>query len=230
VVRPEQNTTWEVGFKTRLLGDHLLFNIDGFDTTVRDFQANVVDTGPGALRGYLANIAKVRVQGVELDSDVVADEHLSAHLSATYTAGKYASYQNGPCPLELIASSTTVCDLSGRPLSGVPVWALSLGGEYSYPVALLDESGQVYLHGEYSYRSKMYGDPSDSRYTLMPGYSLLNTSLGLRDGPWDLSVWARNLTNEHYLQNVTVQAGNSGLVAGTPGDPRMGGVTLRATF
>lgn len=230
VIKPEQNTTWEVGFKTRLLDDHLLVNIDGFDTTVRDFQANVVDTGPGALRGYLANIDKVRVQGVEMDSDFVADEHLSGHLSATYTAGKYASYKNGPCPLEAIASSTTVCDLSGRPLSGLPVWALSLGGEYSRPVALLTESGQVYLHGEYSYRSKMYGDPSDSRYTLMPGYSLLNASLGLRDGRWDFSVWGRNLTNEHYLQNVTVQAGNSGLVVGTPGDPRMGGVTLRAAL
>ena len=157
-------------------------------------------------------------------------EHLSGHLSATYSAGKYASYQNGPCPLELIASSTTVCDLSGRPLSGLPVWSLSLGGEYTYPVAVMDLAGQAYLHGEYSYRGKMYGDPSDSRYTLMPAYSLLNTSLGVRNGQWDFSVWIRNLTNEHYLQNVTVQAGNSGLVAGTAGDPRTAGVTLRATF
>jgi len=229
-IKPEQNTSWEVGLKTRLLDDHLLFNIDGFDTMVRDFQANVVDNGPGALRGYLANVEKVRVQGVEVDGVVVVDEHLSGHFSATYTAGKYASYKNGPCPLESIASSTTVCDLSGRPLTGTPVWAVSLGGEYSYPVALLDAAGQIYLHGEYSYRSKMYGDPSDSRYTLMPGYNLLNTSLGLRDGRWDLALWVRNLTNEHYLVNVTVQAGNSGLVLGTPADPRMAGVSLRATF
>ena len=123
-----------------------------------------------------------------------------------------------------------MCNLSGRPLSGLPVWALSLGGEYAYPVTVLEHLGQAYLHGEYSYRSKMYGDPSDSRYTLMPGYSLLNASLGLRDDRWDFSFWVRNLTNEHYLQNVTVQAGNSGLVAGTPGDPRTAGVTLRARF
>jgi iron complex outermembrane receptor protein len=58
----------------------------------------------------------------------------------------------------------------------------------------------------------------------------LNASLGLRDDRWDFSFWMRNLTNEHYLQNVTVQAGNSGLVAGTPGDPRTAGVTLRARF
>lgn len=229
-IKPEQNTSWEFGFKTRLLEDHLQVNIDAFDTTVRDFQANVVDTGPGALRGYLANIDKVRVQGVELESSFAADEHFSGHFSATYTTGKYASYKNGPCPLEAIATSTTVCDLSGRPLSGLPAWALSLGGDYVTPLDLADLSGQAYLHGEYSYRSKVYGDPSDSRYTLMPAYSLLHTSLGWRNGKWDLSLWVRNLTNEHYLQNVTVQAGNSGLVLGTPADPRSFGATLRASF
>jgi iron complex outermembrane receptor protein len=231
VIKPEQNTTVEVGLKTRLLGDHLLFNIDGFDTVVNDFQANVVDTGPGALRGYLANIEEVHVRGVEMDSTFVMDENLSGHLSAAWTEGKYDSYKNGPCPLELIASSTTVCDLSGRPLSALPRWALSAGGEYAHPVTLMDFPGQVYLHGELSYRSKTYGDPSDSRYTQMPGYGLVNMSLGFRDNArWDFSVWARNLFNEQYLQNVTVQAGNSGLVVGTPADPRMVGIALRATF
>ena len=230
VIKPEQNTTWEIGLKTRLLDDHLLINIDAFDTTVRDFQANVVDTGPGALRGYLANIEKVRVQGVELDSSFAADEHLSGHFSAAYTAGKYASYQNGPCPLELIATSTTVCNLSGRPLSALPVWALSLGGDYATPLQVADLPGQAYLHGEYSYRSKTYGDSSDSQYTRMPAYSLLHTSLGWRTAQWDFSLWVRNLTNERYLQNVTVQAGNSGLVVGTPADPRSFGATLRASL
>ena len=61
-------------------------------------------------------------------------------------------------------------------------------------------------------------------------YSLLRASLGWRDEKWDFSLWLRNLTNEHYLQNVTVQAGNSGLVVGTPADPRSFGATLRASF
>ena len=47
-------------------------------------------------------------------------------------------------------------------------------------------------------------------------------------GGWEVSVFARNLFNENYLQNVTVQAGNSGLILGTPSDPRMFGVMLRA--
>jgi iron complex outermembrane receptor protein len=133
VIKPEQNTTAEVGMKTRLLDHRLVLNADVYETTVRDFQTNVVDSGPGALRGYLANIAKVRVEGAELDAAFAMTENLTGHLSAAYSDGKYISYKNGPCPLELISSSTTVCDLSGKALSALPRWVESLGGEYAHP-------------------------------------------------------------------------------------------------
>jgi iron complex outermembrane receptor protein len=32
------------------------------------------------------------------------------------------------------------------------------------------------------------------------------------------------------MQNLTVQAGNSGLIVGTPSDPRIVGVTVRGSF
>ena len=73
--------------------------------------------------------------------------------------------------------------------------------------------------------------PAHSAHLVRPRLlSLLHASLGWRDEKWDFSLWVRNLTNEHYLQNVTVQAGNSGLVVGTPADPRSFGATLRASF
>ena len=40
-------------------------------------------------------------------------------------------------------------------------------------------------------------------------------------------MFARNLFDADYLQNVTVQAGNSGLIVGTPSDPLTVGATLR---
>jgi|GEM_PF-2260810 len=42
------------------------------------------------------------------------------------------------------------------------------------------------------------------------------------------SATVYSLTRSDYLQNITVQAGNSGLIVGTPGDLRMFGITLRA--
>jgi hypothetical protein len=58
---------------------------------------------------------------------------------------------------------------------------------------------------------------------------LTNASIGYRsDHGWEVSVFARNLFNENYIQNLTIQAGNSGLILGTPSDPRTVGITLRA--
>jgi iron complex outermembrane receptor protein len=231
VVEPERNTTYEIGLKTRLFGDRLLFNIDAFRTTVRDFQANVVDSAPGALRGYLANIDKVRVVGLELDSLFVLDENLSGHFSATWTDAKYVSYEDGPCPIERIGTATTVCDLSGRPLTATPRWALSAGGEYAHDAGFVGLDGQFYLGAEVAYRGKTSGDPSASVYTSIGGYTVVNMAAGFRQaGPWEIFVWVKNLFDENYLQNLTVQAGNSGLIVGTPSDPRTIGLTLRARY
>ena len=43
-------------------------------------------------------------------------------------------------------------------------------------------------------------------------------------------MWVHNVADAHYLQNVTIQAGNSGLILGTPGDGRTLGATLRTRF
>src|SRR5476651_942525 len=60
-------------------------------------------------------------------------QNLTGYVSTAITNGKYVSYKNGPCPLELIGSTTTVCDLSGKPLSGTPHTVASTGGEYRLP-------------------------------------------------------------------------------------------------
>jgi iron complex outermembrane receptor protein len=231
VIKPERNNTAELGVKMTLLQRRLLLNADVYDTTVHDFQTNVVDNAPGALRGYLANIEEVRVRGFEADATFAVTRHLSGYASTAVTNAKYVSYANGPCPVELIASATTVCDLSGRPLSGTPHTAISAGGEYRLPTHLGRFSGESFLRADLTYRTDIYGDPADSKYTVIEGYTLVNASLGLRAGSgWEISLWARNLFNRNYMQNLTVQAGNSGLIVGTPSDPRVVGVAVRASF
>jgi len=56
-----------------------------------------------------------------------------------------------------------------------------------------------------------------------------NASIGYRSGQgWEIALFARNLFGANYIQNLTIQAGNSGLILGSPSDPRVIGVTLRA--
>ena len=227
VVRPERNTTWEAGLKTRLFDRRLVFNIDAFHTKVRDFQATVVDTGPtqtAALRGYLSNIPEVTVKGIEADVTAILLPGLSARTNVAYSDGEYNDYPAGPCPLELQTAATTACSLTGRKLASLPPWAITAGIDAARPVG----DGAVFLHVDTVSRRGYNGDPSLSRFTRVGAYNLTNANVGYRfaDG-LEIAVFARNLFDADYLQNVTVQAGNSGLILGTPSDPRVIGGTLR---
>lgn len=231
VVRPEVATTWELGLKTQAFDRRLTANLAIYRTDVDDYQANVVDTGPGALRGYLANAEKVEIQGVEVDAFARPSEHLDLYANLAWTDAQYASFANGPCPLELIGAATVACDLSGRDLPGVSPWAASVGGEAHRDGQFLGLTGEVYGGFDAAWRSTYNSDASVSRYTEIDGYTVVNLRAGLRaEAGWEAFVWVKNALDEDYLQFVSIQSGNSGLIVGNPGDPRTVGVTLRARY
>ena len=226
VIRPELNTTYEAGLKAALFERRLTFNLAGFTTAVRDFQATIVDSAQTvALRGYLSNIPKVTVKGVEADVTATLTPRFQLRGNLAYAHGEYSRYPAGPCPLELQTAATAACNLTGRPLAGLPKWSETIGGDYTLPVGKL----AVILHADSSWRTTYYGDPSLSKYTLIDGYTVTNASLGVRTrSGLEVALFVRNVFNADYIQNLTIQAGNSGLILGTPSDPRVIGVTLRA--
>jgi iron complex outermembrane recepter protein len=230
VVQPERNTTYEAGIKSRLFDRRLILNLAGYYTQVRDFQATIVDSSQTvALRGYLANIPKVVVKGVEADATAIVFKGFSLRGSVAYAHGEYTDYPAGPCPLELQNTATAACNLTRQRLSGLPRFAETVGADYALPLAVGGHEADLVLHADSSWRSGYYGDPSLSRYTFIKGYNVTNASIGLRTAAgWEVAVFARNLFNSNYIQNLTTQAGNSGLILGTPSEPRTLGVTFRA--
>ncbi|NBB15550.1 TonB-dependent receptor [Caulobacter sp. SLTY] len=231
VVEPEEVTTYEAGLKTQLFDDLLVFNVAVFATDVTNFQANVVDTGPGALRGYLANVEKVTLNGVELDFTTRRIGGFSFYGNLAYTDAHYDSFANGPCPIERIGTATAACDLSGKELPGVSKWAGSFGGEYRQDVSIGRLTGEGYVGADASFRSAYYADAAVSEYARLPAYELLNLRLGFSsDAGWEAFVLVKNALDEEYIQNITVVSGNSGLIVGTPGEDRTVSLTLRARY
>ena len=227
VVRPESNATYEAGLKAQLFNRRLLINLAAYSTQVRDFQATIVDSSQTvALRGYLSNIPRVIVKGFELDATAEITPGLDLRASTAFADGKYADYPAGPCPLERQTSATAACNLTGQRLAGLPRWSTTIGGDYTIA---LTSSASLALHVDTSFRSGYNGEPSLSRFTTIDGYSITNASIGVRSGQgWEIALFARNLFDANYIQNVTVQAGNSGLILGNPSDPRIIGITFRA--
>lgn len=227
VIRPEVNTTYEGGVKAQLFDKRLIINIANFYTQVHNFQATIVDSSQTvALRGFLSNIPRVTVKGFEIDATAQITPRLHLRASTAFADGRYADYPAGPCPLEQQTSATAACNLTGQRLVGLSRWSTTIGADYTVPVG---QGVSLALHSDTSFRSRYNGDAALSRFTVIDGYSITNASIALRSAKgWEVALFVRNLFGADYIQNVTIQAGNSGLILGNPSDPRVVGVTFRS--
>jgi iron complex outermembrane receptor protein len=228
-VKPESVRHFELGLKSQPLRD-LTLNLSLFQTGIKDFQTQVVNSQVGVLRGYLANAEKVRVRGAEIDAFYKVNDRLNLYASGAFNDGRYITFRDAPPPLE-DTGGPQVKDVSGTVLPGISRWAASFGGEYNRPATFLGQRGELFFRLDASFRTKFSSSPSFSRYLIVDGYSLLNPKLGFRTPEgWAISVWGRNLANTNYFEFLSAAPGNSGLYVGLPGDPRTYGITLSRTF
>jgi iron complex outermembrane receptor protein len=233
VVKPERVNHYEIGVKTAPTSASTL-NITVYNTDINDYQTLVQSPELGVNRGYLSNAEKVNVRGAELDGDIKVSKNLSFYGSISYTDGKYVSFTNAPLPLEETGlkdangKSVYFKDISGSDLPGISKWAGSLGGEISTAGNLLGNTGKFFLASDVFFRTEFSSSPSPSKYLVVPGYGLLNARLGFRSSEsTSIYLWARNLLNQNYFEQLLPGAGNSGQYAGVLGDPRTFGVTIK---
>jgi len=227
VIAPEKVQMIEAGVKTQFLDRRLTLNLAAFTERVRNYQSQQFDTAV-AQTAYIANVGTVRSRGVELDASLRPVRGLNLFASASYTDASYRSFRNAPCPVEYLGLQT-VCDLSGRRLPGVSRYSFSVGGEYAADVG---SEHQLYVNGDYSYRSSFYTTYNLAADSLAKGYGLTNLRVGLREdgGRWDVSLFARNLFDTHYISIINPSAFNTGQSTAILGDPRTYGATLKVAM
>ena len=230
-VKPETVNHYEAGIKTQFWDRRAILNLSAFRTDIANYQANVNNSQYGVLRGYLANAGAVRSQGVEWDFSVRPSQRFNAYFNGAYTDATYRRFAEAPCPPELSgggSASPANCDISGEVVPGISKWSFSFGAEASLPATLLGQEGEVFLGYDASYRSRFSSNASASRFTWIDGYDLHNFRAGFRtDSGFSLYGWVRNAFDEKYFEQLQVASGNTGLIAGSLGDPRTWGVTAR---
>jgi iron complex outermembrane receptor protein len=230
VVRPEFVQHAEVGVKTAPLKNFTL-NVTAYNTEIKDYQTQVQTAEVGVNRGYLANAEKVRVFGVELDGNIRFNEYISLYANAAYTEGKYVKFENAPVPLEETGGSSAYKDISGSRLPGISKWIGSVGVDFSLKGKLLKWDGRFFLGLDSYARSSFSSSASESAYLNVSGYALLNGRIGFRatEGV-SIIMWARNILDRDYYEQLLVAAGNAGQYAGVLGDPATYGVTIKYAF
>ncbi|MEY4237459.1 MAG: hypothetical protein RL339_60 [Pseudomonadota bacterium] len=228
VVAPESIDAYELGLKSSLLDNRLIFNVAAFLQDDRNYQATVADPTRLAVV-YLSNVPKVRSKGFEVDMRGAVSDNFSVYGALAYTDAKLVLFPAAACPLEL--SNQNTCDLSGYPIPGIPKWSASFGGEFTQPVTVFAAPSEAYLGFDYSYRSSVNNGGVSAATELDPLH-LVNARLGVRalNRRMDLSVWVKNLFDKQYFSDIAPGVGNTGLLTAQLGDERTFGVTARFHF
>ena len=190
LIMPEIPTSYEAGLKSTLLDRHLIFNISGYTSTFKNFQAQAFDT---ASNGYvLLNAGALKSRGFEIEASALPAEGLVFNLGVSYVDAFFSDFQADKCyPFQPDCRANGTIDSSGNRLPNVPKWTVSLTGRYETPIS---ESMAVFLQGALYSRTKSNFSSTEDPNTELPGYTLFDASIGVKeiDGKYKLTLFCRN--------------------------------------
>lgn len=224
LVKPEIPTNYEVGFRAAFMDRRLQLNGTAFRETFKGFQATAYDAISGS--NTLTSAGELRSQGFELEALATPVRNLNLQANIAYTDATFTDFPNGPCyPGQratagsncVAVGSTYVQNLHGATLNNAPKWAFNVGGNYSHPTGWNNWDGFIGVH--YAYRGDVNFSISQDPNTVQSAYGVVNADTGLQttDGKVRVSLFAKNLLDEHYAALIyasSFQAGNVTTPAG----------------
>jgi iron complex outermembrane recepter protein len=207
----EDTTSYELGVKSTLFDSTLRVNAAGFYTEVDEYQfQSQLPTGIGT---FVSNDGKVEVSGLDLQMDAAPLPNLTLTAGLLYM-NKY-EITDGP--------------RKGQDLPYTAEYSANLSATLVFPLA----DGGVYIRADYAYmddHATNGGNAENFQPKDFDDRELLNAKIGWKNDNWNVSVWGKNLTDDHYAdQTVDTQAFN-GMTAYFLAPPRTYGATLRYDF
>ncbi len=220
VVRPEINTSYEVGLKAHTPGGRLAGTIAAFDSTVSNYQVNFVDLYNGSQVTRFINAGAVSTRGVEADFNGRLLPGLTVSGAGAYTS---AHVDHFACP----PGAAVSCNIDGGVLPFAPHWKANARLAYFTPIAA---GGGIELSTDYDWRSQVQFSINETPDSIQGAYGIWNAGAtltgfaGLR-----LSVIVKNIADQHYATTLTTFG--AGVVRYVPrDDSRYVGFGVRKTF
>ncbi len=192
---PDKLWSYEVGSKSRLLGNRLSVNLAAFYIDWNKLQQDI--TLPGCGFDYETNVGKAKSYGLEVE------------IKGKPTANIVLGFSGGYTDATLDSDVPSLGAKAGDQIQGVPKYNANLTGQYNFNITE-DTYGfaraAVHWIGS-SHGSLVRTDPDYVR----PSYSSVDASIGATYGAWELSLFAKNLlNNDKIIQRPNVQSVSEG--------------------
>jgi iron complex outermembrane receptor protein len=227
---PEFVNSFELGEKTTFSG--LIpgtFNLTAHYNAFSDQQllaGFVIDNNPSS---GIVNAGKSRIWGIEVESTIAPIKPLTLGVSYSYLNTELDSAFVASAPPGSVIIFPTH---AGNILPFSPKNKLSASATYRLPVA--DEIGNLSLGANVTYTSSELISEAAAPYDTLGAYGLLGMNLhwdSVMRSPLDVELFATNLTNRLYYNNLTqLYSTTFGLAGRYPGEPRMYGLRVKIPF
>ena len=221
VFQPEKVTSYETGWKNRLLDGSLVVNASAFYYDYTNLQLTQVV----GLTSLITNAAAAKVKGLEVESTWRPEEHWTINANASFLSAKFSNFTN----VDSLAPALGSQNVKGRYLASAPKFSTNIG--VAYRTDPLSFGGRVIARADVSYRTKVYFREFNTALDAQKSYAVVNAAL-IWDSPDDkyrVRLFATNLLNEDYIVRQN-SSDNFGSRFVSWGAPRQIGVELKANF
>jgi len=223
----ESSLAREVGVKGSLLGDRLRLEATAFNVQVDDMQFVEFMVGPFGLLRLNGNVDEVSLRGAEVGASWAVTDILDVYVGWGYVDSE-------------IEANSVRPDTVGNKSPYTPDWTASVGARVVVPLAgawqfaaSADVSavGETWFHVvQDQQRATLFeGAASDFTPTRRDSYTVLNVRAGVENDWLSAVVFAKNATEEVYLEEV-IPAPEFGGTFIHPADLRRVGLELTVRF
>ena len=199
VVDPEVITSYEVGFKGRILPS-LTVTLDGYWYDYKNLQV----VAYGSNNTYLTqNAASTRGKGAELEFSWAATPEFRLSGGVAYTDAKYRSFPNAATfvPTGFGGNTNVTADLSGKRLLRSPKWTANASANYEHEMS----AGKVGAYVTVYYNSGQYIESSSRIF--QDAYATVDAQLSFAPAALNgvnFVLWGKNLTDKDYLAGALI--------------------------
>jgi iron complex outermembrane receptor protein len=213
VADPEKLDAYEIGLKSQWFDRRLTANVSTFLYNFSNQQfINLV----GINNQQLVNAGKSRTKGVELELSARVTPQLTVNAGLGLLDAEYR---------RLVLNGV---NLSGNDMIEAPHHTANVGADYRID---LDNDGAILLHADATHVGKQYFQANNSALSRGEAFWDVGARIAYRapDDRYELSVYAKNLTDNRQVTGIVVDATSQTRFATVP-YPRRFGVELSGKF
>lgn len=204
---PDENTTYEIGSKSTLMGGLLQLNVAAYLIDWSDLQVSAATSDPLATSStatITTNLGSAKSTGLELDITFLATDDITLNAGL---ALQNATYDSGVISQRVVRASLCddiVCAADGNvggnnlPRSSDTQW--NIGAQYDGLLVLNDLDLDFFVRADLVGQSKQY--VSEINTATIPARTLLNLRGGISNEKWSAELWVKNATDEEYVANA----------------------------